>query len=215
MLADGQVAGPYDQIVLALPPAQAALLLAGHHDRWADALAAVCMQPCWTLMALTEDVDWPWDAAEPGRGPLAWVARNDRRPGRSAPRGTATWVAQATPAWSAAHLEADPDEVAEQLRDALNALLPGRLADGQPLRWHHSSLHRWRYALPAHGSVDGRECWWDAELGLGVCGDYFNGGNVEAAWRSGDELADTVAAWLEAPRALSAATETAVSAEPA
>ena len=205
----------YDQIVLALPPAQAALLLAGHHDRWADALAAVCMQPCWTLMAVTEDVDWPWDAAEPGRGPLAWVARNDRKPGRSAPRGMATWVAQATPAWSAAHLEADPDEVAVQLRDALSALLPGRWADGQLRRWHHSSVHRWRYALPADGSVDGRDCWWDAELGLGVCGDCFNGGNVEAAWRSGDELADTLAAWLEAPRALSAATETAAPAEAA
>jgi predicted NAD/FAD-dependent oxidoreductase len=30
-----------------------------------------------------------------------------------------------------------------------------------------------------------------------VCGDYLGGGDVEAAWRSGDELADTMAAWLE------------------
>jgi hypothetical protein len=127
----------------------------------------------------------------------------------------ATWVAQATPAWSTARLEASPDEVAEQLRDALRALLPGRLPNGQPLRWHHLSVHRWRYALPADGSVDGRECWWDAELGLGVCGDCFNGGNVEAAWRSGDELADTVAAGLDAPPALSAATDAAVPAEAA
>jgi predicted NAD/FAD-dependent oxidoreductase len=200
VLAGGETAGPFDQVVLALPPAQAAVLLAGHHDRWADSLAAVPMAPCWTLMAATADVDWPWDAAEPARGPLAWVARNDRKPGRNTPRGVATWVAQATPAWSAAHLEADPATVTEALRDALQALLPPRLAGEPPLAWHHASVHRWRYAVPAdRSSLDGRECWWDADRGLGVCGDFFNGGNVEAAWRSGDELADTVAAWLEQP----------------
>jgi len=199
VLAGGELAGPFDQVLLALPPAQAAVLLAGHHDHWADALAGVNMQPCWTLMAATGDVDWPWDAAEPDRGPLAWVARNDRKPGRSAPRGVATWVAQATPAWSAAHLEADPSTVAAALREALQTLLPPQPAGTPPLAWHHASVHRWRYAAPAEGSLDGRECWWDADRGLGVCGDFFNGGNVEAAWRSGDELADTVAAWLEQP----------------
>jgi predicted NAD/FAD-dependent oxidoreductase len=205
VLAGGETAGPFDQVVLALPPAQAAVLLAGHHDRWADALAGAHMTPCWTLMAASGDVDWPWDAVEPGRGPLAWLARNDRKPGRNAPRGVATWVAQATPAWSAAHLEAEPAAVAEQLRCALQALLPPQPAGAPPLAWHHSSVHRWRYAAPADSALDGRECWWDGENGLGVCGDFFNGGNVEAAWRSGDELADTVAVWLEQPQDTQAA----------
>ena len=71
------------------------------------------------------------------------------------------------------------------------------------------SVHRWRYALPAAGSVDGRECWWDAERGLGVCGDCFSGGDVEAAWRSAMNFADTVSAWMDAPRALSVTTGTA------
>ncbi len=210
VLAGSETAGPFDQVVLALPPAQAAVLLAGHQDPWADALAAVPMAPCWTLMAATDDVDWPWDATEPGRGPLAWVARNDRKPGRSAPRGIATWVAQATPAWSTAHLEADPADVARALRDALSALLPARAASGGPLRWHHGSVHRWRYALPAADTLDGRQCWWDAARGLGVCGDGFSGGDVEAAWRSGDELADTLAAALETPAAAAASAAAAL-----
>ncbi|HSM21206.1 MAG TPA: FAD-dependent oxidoreductase [Rubrivivax sp.] len=189
--------GPFDHVMLAMPPAQAAVLLAGHHDGWADALMSVRMDPCWTLMAATDDVDWPWDAAEPGAGPLAWVARNDRKPGRSTPPGIATWVAHATPAWSAEHLEADPRVVAEALRKALQSLLPADRLSARPLRWLHSAAHRWRYALPTAAALDASECWWDAELGLGVCGDYMAGGGVEAAWRSGDELADTVAAWLE------------------
>ena len=186
--------GPFDHVMLALPPGQAALLLAGHADAWADTLAAVPMLPCWTLMAVTEDVDWPWDAAEPSRGPLAWIGRNDRKPGRDASPGCATWVAHATPEWSAEHLEDEPAAVADALGAALAAQLPAVPAP----RWLHASVHRWRYAAPAAPAAEGGECWWDPGLGIGVCGDFLTGGDVEAAWRSGDELADTVAAWLDA-----------------
>jgi predicted NAD/FAD-dependent oxidoreductase len=194
VLDDGSSAGPFEQVVLAMPPAQAAALLVGHHDDWAAELAAVRMEACWTLMAVTDDVDWPWDAAVPARGPLAWVARNERAPGRAALPGRASWVAQATPVWSSTHLEDDAEAVTRALQQALAALLPG----GASPRWHHSVVHRWRYAMPAAAAPDRRECWWDAARGLGVCGDFLAGGGVEAAWRSGDELADTVAASLEA-----------------
>jgi predicted NAD/FAD-dependent oxidoreductase len=133
------------------------------------------------------------------------VLRNDRKPGRSAPPGVATWVAHATAAWSSDHLEAEPAAVAQILCSELAALLP--TAPGQ--RWHHASVHRWRYAVPAERVSAADECWWDAALGLGVCGDVFGDGQVEAAWRSGDELADTVAC------ALDAAADSAASATPA
>jgi renalase len=201
VLADGSHVGPFDHVMLALPPAQAALLLAGHHDEWADALAAVRMAPCWALMAVTDDVDWPWDAAEPERGPLALVTRNDRKPGRGATPGLATWVAHATPAWSAEHLEDDPVTVVQLLCAALKPLLPRATPAAAPPVWHHSSVHRWRYAAPLRAAPKEPEAWWDARLGLGACGDAFGLGTVEAAWCSGDELADTVAAWLEATSA--------------
>ena len=192
VLEGGLSTGPFDQVMLAMPPAQAAVLLAGHQDGWADELAARRMHACWTLMAVTNDVDWPWDAADIDRGPLARVLRNDRKPGRQPQRGHASWVAHATPSWSAAHLEAHPQEIAESLSKALAALLPAG-----PLHWHHRAAHRWRYAAPADRAQDSRECLFDGDRGLGVCGDFFGAGDVEAAWRSGDELADTVSAWLE------------------
>jgi predicted NAD/FAD-dependent oxidoreductase len=194
LVIDGRAEGGFDQVVLALPPGQAAALLAGHHDLWADRLAGWPMAPAWTLMAVTDEVDWPWDACEPDTGPLAWVARNDRRPGRTGPAGCAVWVAHADPAWSRRHLEADPADVAERLGHALQGLLPPAPA----LRWHHRAVHRWRYAAPMGPAPDERLAWWDEGRGLAVCGDFLGGGDADGAWRSGDELADRIAAELEA-----------------
>ncbi len=196
---DGGSEGPFEQVLLAIPPAQAATLLSGRHDDWAAALSAVRMSPCWTLMAVTEELDWPWDAAEPERGVLARIGRHDRKPGRTeagsgAPSAAAQWVAHATPAWSLAHLEDDPVLITATLRAALGRLLTG----GPEPRWHHTSVHRWRYAQLAQPVAGGFDCWWDAGFGLGVCGDSFGDGSVEAAWCSGDELADAVAASFDA-----------------
>ncbi len=194
------LAGPFEHVVLATPPAQAAVLLAGHHDDWAEALMTKRMQPCWTLMAVTDDVDWQWDAAEPDRGPLAWVLRNDSVPGRTAPPGLAVWTAHATADWSAAHLEDEPLSVMVELQAALRAQLPATCSGGQPVRWHHANVHRWRDAGPAFDcddSFDSGEAWWDDSLGLGVCGEFLAGGGVEAAWHSGDELADSMAVSIE------------------
>ena len=191
------LAGPFHHVALAIPPAQVAVLLAGHHDVWADALLTRRMEPCWTLMAVTDDVDWPWDGAEPDRGPLAWVLRNDRVPGRSVLPGLAVWTAHATAAWSAAHLEDEPQAVSDQLKTALRAQLPSAGNGKRPIHFHHASVHRWRYAGPTADCVDNDECLWDESLGLGVCGDFLAGGGVEAAWHSGDELADFMAASFE------------------
>lgn len=194
------LAGPFQQVVIAMPPAQAAVLVAGHHDQWADDLMSRRMEACWTLMAVTDEVGWPWDAAQPERGPLAWVLRNDRVPGRTAPPGLAVWTAHATPEWSAAHLEDEPQAVCAQLQSALAAQLPTVRSGNPPIRWHHAHVHRWRYARPAvDGSdgVDGNGFLWDETLSLGVCGDFLAGVGVEAAWHSGDELADCMAASSE------------------
>ena len=193
-LTDARIEGPFEQVVLAIPSAQAAVLLAGHQNSWAHALADVRMLPCWTLMAVTDDLDWPWDAAEVERGELAWIARNDRKPGRDAASGSVQWVAHATPAWSVAHLEDEPADVGKALRVALEKLLTG----GRPVNWHHTGVNRWRYAQLAQPASGGLDCWWSVGLGLGVCGDSFGDGSVEAAWSSGDELADALAASLDA-----------------
>ena len=197
------LAGPFNYVVVALPPAQAAVLLAGHQDGWAEALMARRMEPRWTLMAVTDDVDWPWDAAELDRSPLAWISRNDRVPGRTMRPGFAVWTAHATAEWSAAHLEAEPDVVRDQLRMALQSQLPSSNAAMQPVRWYHADVQRWRYAgaaldgLNVINGLSDSKALWDESLGIGVCGDWLGGSGVEAAWHSGDELSDDMAASFE------------------
>jgi renalase len=191
--AAGMAFGPFDRVVVALPPAQAAPLLAPLNAAWAQALAAREMRPCWTLLAVSDEPGDPgWDVIEPETGPIAWVARNHRKPGRVVPPGVATWVVQAGAAWSQAHVGDPQDRVQDALLTALQGLLVPRL----PTRWHHVALHRWLYALaPAGGrtGADGQDCWWDAAAGLGVCGDHFVGADVESAWRSGRALARAIA----------------------
>lgn len=189
----------FSQVVLAMPPEQAAVLLAPHRADWSEQARQAPMWPCWTLMLLTDPVAWPFDAMRPSSHqpghPLGWLARNDRKPGRVAHPTLQAWVAQATPEWSEAHLELTPEQVTPLLHQALFDAL-GLPAGAHPVV-AHSAVQRWRYAQPARGAgamapQAPQAPWWDAALGLGVCGDFLGGGRVEAAWLSGHQLAQTM-----------------------
>lgn len=183
--------GPFDAVVLALPPAQAAPLLVTHRSDWARHAALAPMQPCWTLMGVAADAAAPaWTLARPPAGPLAWVMRNDARPGRERVPGQAQWVAHARPGWSRQHLEQSPEWVQQQLQAAMDDML------GQPVDWLHCTVHRWRYALPqTRHTAPGESFWWDASQGLGVCGDFLGGSGVEGAWMSAHSLAAALLRW--------------------
>ena len=183
----------FDAVVLAMPLPQTASLLAPHRSDWAQRAALCMMQPCWTLMGVTQapsDLP-PWDLTRPPEGPLAWVMRHEGRPGRQHAPGEIHWVAHARPAWSRQHLERDPHWVQAQLQGALHEAL------GTPLAWQQASVHRWRFATPANpGAEPETPCWWDAHQALGVCGDAFAGTagtGVEAAWRSAQALGEAIA----------------------
>ncbi|WP_085317211.1 NAD(P)/FAD-dependent oxidoreductase [Derxia lacustris] len=182
----------FDAVLLALPAEQAAALLAAHRADWAAAARATPMLPCWTLMAITDAPDWPYDAAWPTRGPLAWIARNDSKPGRPREPGRAHWIAQASADWSQTQLELDPAEAAARLVSELRAALGPA---GARLALHHAVAHRWRYARPAEASPLATGApWWDAALSLGACGDFLGGPRVEAAFLNGRALAQRLLA---------------------
>lgn len=190
--------GLFDAVILAMPPAQSATLLAAHAPQWARQAAQAVMQPCWTLMGVADaPTSAPWDIARPSHPVVELLSRNERRPGRVPQAGEAQWVAHARADWSREHLEQPGDWVQARLQDAVAECL------GEPVRWRHAVVHRWRYAqtgLPL--AEPGDSCWWDAASGLGVCGDFLGGLGAEGAWQSATAL---VAAMLgnAAPRSAS------------
>jgi len=138
------------------------------------------MQACWALMLRYEGpLSLPFDGLFCNDPRASWLCRNNSKPGRSADE---CWVVHAAPAWSEAHLSADPGWIAEQLEAVL-------LAYGAPPAMGRE-LHRWRYA-----SCEGRapsDAYWDPDTCIGVCGDWLAGGRVEGAWLSARALAERI-----------------------
>ena len=122
-----------------------------------------------------------FDAAFVNHGPLRWIARDTSKPGRE---GMETWTLHASAEWSEAHVEDSPESVAAALIAAFC-----ELGGAAPLVW---SAQRWRYAITDSALAGG--CAWDAGDGVGLCGDWINGGRVEGAWLSGHALAQRVLA---------------------
>ncbi len=188
---DQRVHAGFDRVILAVPASQArSLLLISELPSLAEALAAVDMAPCWTLMLAYPNASQPglqtlgpqWNAARSTHHRIAWLARESSKPGRNV---VERWTVQASPAWSAEHLEDDEARVQAKLLKAF-AEVTGIRAEPA-----HADTRRWRYAQTTHPL--GKSHLWDAKAGLGACGDWCLGHRLEDAFVSGLELALAVA----------------------
>jgi len=187
-----QVAGGFDQVLLALPHAQADDLLRASAlaPQLREAMAKVTVAPCWTLMVAFPNAMQPglshlgphWNAARSTHHRISWLARESSKPGRSP---IERWTAQASPAWSTEHLDDEPERVKAKMLKGFSQITGIR---AEPA---HAEVHRWRHAQTQHPL--GRAYLWDADQGLGLCGDWCLGHRVENAFVSGLELALKVA----------------------
>lgn len=169
---DGDLDGPYDGIVLAIPVPQAGPMLAAIGlDAPARAVTQVTMTPCWTMMA-----GWllPGDGAcGAPHGPIARAILDSARPGR--PAAPECWTAHATAEWSQVHLTDEPAAVQATLLSALTRMT-GRIAPD------YVAVQRWRYARTSRAL--GQPCL-DTGAGMVVCGDWCLGPDVGDAIASG------------------------------
>ena len=181
----GEHSTRYNALVLAVPAPQVLPLLADVSTEGSSIATSVRMRGSWALMLRFEErVDLPFDGAFINAGPLRWIARDSSEPGRSGPE---TWLLHAEPEWSEAHIEDDAASVTATLLEAF-AALGAPAASASTI----ATAHRWRYADtdPASVAVSGNPgSWWDAEMHLGLCGDWLHGGKVQGAWLSGQHLA--------------------------
>lgn len=173
-----------DTVLIAIPHDQA-MELAGS---WLDdvpGIRDVELAPCWTVMldageALPVDFTAGADLDEV----LGWVALDSSKPGREAPHH---WAIQASPAWSRAHLEKPADWVTDQLVARFAAHFGIAMPAGA-----RATAHRWRYARVVQPL--GQACIWKPGIGLGAAGDWCLDARVEAAFDSGQALAEAVLA---------------------
>lgn len=177
---DGAELGRYHAVAISAPAPQAAELLRSVAPEMASRAAQVEMAPCWAAMAsFAAPLGLGFDGAFVQDSPLSWVCRNDSKPGR--PDGE-SWVLHGASEWSSEHLELDGKEAAKQLLQAFRVALGGLTAE--PI---YLEAHRWRFALPRETLAE--PCLFDAESGLGACGDWCDEPRVEGAFLSGHALA--------------------------
>ncbi|KAB7648503.1 NAD(P)/FAD-dependent oxidoreductase [Polymorphobacter fuscus] len=170
-------------LVMTVPAPQAAMLLGESHPLH-HRIAGIAMAPCLTLMAA-----FPADAPRPFRSrtaddhPLAWIAQDSSKPGRNG--ALATWVAQASVAWSEQHLEDTVEAMAQRMLPMLAEVIG--VAPESAL---YAAAHRWRYARTV---APLGEPFLRGDNGtLHVGGDWCLGARVEAAWASGTAIADAI-----------------------
>lgn len=171
----------FDGVILAIPAPQVMPLAASAGVHFPE-LERVRYAPCLTLMlALEHATDVREPALIPAAGPVAWIARNSTKPGRTGSREIL--VAHANPEWSRQHIDAHPEYLGEAL---LGALRP-HIGSARPV---YRSVHRWLYARVEETA--GVPFLWDSVRKIGACGDWAAGPRVEAAFDSGEALAVAV-----------------------
>lgn len=171
------------QLVITAPAPQAAALLGPEHALY-SAITSARLAPCLTLMAaFAPSAPIPYQSHRDPDDPLSWIALDSSKPGRDAAHSA--WVAQASPSWSAEHLERDKPEIAELMLP----MLCDRLG-ADPSTLLYASAHRWRYANATEPL--GAPFLSNAAGSLFVGGDWCLGARVEAAWTSGRAIANAI-----------------------
>jgi len=176
---DGEsLLGCWPQVVIAVPAPQALALLRDQPPL-AEAISTVTMEPCWvTAVRSKTSLTGQADVSVYQDSVVRRIVHNSAKPGRL---NTNVYLVQATKSWSLSHLEETAENVGNQLQKRFDQLVSSE-GTSEIL-----FSHRWRYAFTE--SALGRPCLWDAELSLGVCGDWCLGRRVEDAWQSGADLA--------------------------
>lgn len=182
-----QVLDGFDQVVLAIPQPQVLELLRASQlaPELQQAIAEVEVAPCWTLMLAFPQAMQPgldqfgpkWHAARSQHHRVRWLARENSKPGRGS---IERWVVQASPEWSAEHLEDDAERVSAKLLKGFADITGIRATPS------HVAAHRWRYAQTRKPL--GQPFLADGTLGIALCGDWCLGHRVEDGFVSGLEL---------------------------
>lgn len=177
---DRQFSG-FDQVVLAIPPAQAHALLTMDTDLQ-HRLPSQILSPCHAVaMQLSQPIQHEAAAVFVRQGPLSWVARHSSKPGRLTEHEQ--WVLHFSAEFTAKHLEASSADLARIAVEQLSEMM------AEPIQVKDSYHHRWLYAI-VDSSCAQTGLLRSQHLPCIVMGDWSFGGRVENAWLAGQAAAE-------------------------
>lgn len=183
---EGSAHGPFQQVICAIPPAQAAELAPPH---LAERLRGLVMAPQWTAMlAWSGAIPVTGPLIAPESGPIEKIQVMATKPGR--PGTLNAFVVHATPRWTRDHLDLDKPEAARLLLGAFEAQAHSPLPPPD-----YIAGHRWLYA---RCETPLGVPFLDAGGGLRFGGDWALGAEAEHAYESGLAMAEAVRAALPA-----------------
>lgn len=183
-LTDNQrhIHGPYDVVIIAAPPPQA-LGLVEPSSTLRARISSLEMQPCLAVMvAFDKQLDVPFDAVFIHGSAVKWAARNNSKPRRGSAE---CWTLHASAKWSRAHADKQDERRIPLVVDAFFESIGHRRID--PI--HQRSCY-WESAAAAHPLIVG--CLWDAQLKIGMCGDWCRMSRLEGAALSGMAMAGRI-----------------------
>jgi hypothetical protein len=183
LVADSPRLGPFDGVIVAVPPAQAAALIEPLSPL-AARVRHVEMAPRWVALAAFRGSTGDSDVILVADDIIDFASRVE------GPAGSG-WTIRATDAWSRAHLEDDASTVAE--------LLVARFLRATGFAAPVSAVgHRWRYAHKDNAWLGASLL--DERASIVIGGDWCHGFGVEAALRSGYAAAGRLLGWAHHPR---------------
>ena len=135
------------------------------------------------MAAFEKPLDLPFDAAFIHQSPVRWAVRNNSKPRRPEPE---CWVFHANAEWSQTVYNRKDHKTAGR-----SLLVSFFESIGQTfIEPIYQSTRYWQSAAAVNPLNVG--CLWDAELNIGVCGDWCQMSRVEGAALSGMAMAGRI-----------------------
>lgn len=178
-----QASQTFDWVISTAPPAQSNVLLPKLFE-YSDLLTEIEFLPSMVLMlGLSQPLNISWDCYTMPSDIIRHCIVNSNKPGR---KNKQSLVIEATATFSKQYFDTDETSIISLLYyDLVNFL------DLDSAQIEYQAVHKWRYASSTANKTLNMVLF-DKALGLGVCGDWVEGGGVEAAFLSGVRMAQVL-----------------------
>lgn len=179
---EGHPLGEFDWVICTAPAEQATDLLPDNLP-FHPQIRAVKMLGCFSLMlGFDEPLPLGFDAALIADEDISWISVNSSKPDRNTPFSL---LLHSTNKWADAHIDDERTHVLDYLCQQTSDVIGHDVSVAT-----HQAVHGWRYANIAPQNGDTFFC--DDQAHIGVCGDWFIQGRVEAAFTSGNALSKQI-----------------------